>query len=147
MKDFSVFSTDFKKLSLEFLVFKDIYPIRTEGISFIQMIISACKQNENTINQNENINAYFYDELMKSIKNYKLLKNEFLIIKSNIKGNKVKNVFIFLSMLLVSKDIEISNMIIDDNGKEVLNYAINKDVSLCKLFPDVMKFLKDNIIS
>lgn len=146
MKDFSIFSTDFKKLSLEFLVFKEIFPIRTEAISFIHMIISAYKIKEN-ISDLDNVNNYFYDELMKSIKNYKLLKNEFLIIKSNIKGNRVKNVFIFLSMLLIHQEKDITEMILEDNGKEVLNYAISKDVSLCKLFPDVMKFLKENIIN
>lgn len=96
MSDFRRFFTDFKKLSLEFLVFKENYPIRMEAISFINLIIK--KQNEN---------RFTYDEMLKNIKKFKLVQQELIVIKNSIKGTKIHSVFLFFSIILFNKNKDL----------------------------------------
>jgi len=98
MGDFRRFFTSFKKLSLEFLVFKESYPIRMEAISYINLIIQKSSLKGNN---------YIYDELIKNIKRYHLVSQELMIIKNSIKGPKVYSVFLFISIILSNKNSDL----------------------------------------
>lgn len=132
--NFGKFFTDFKKLSVEFLIYKESYPIRTEAINLISILINNSKSPGN---------KYLYDELVKNFKKHKLLAHEFNTIKNNIKGSKVKSVFVFLTMILINENSDLSKMIMQENGDEYLAYAINKDLAIAKQFPFIVKFIND----
>ena len=105
MSDYRRFYTDFKKLSFEFLVFKEAYPIRVEAISFINLIIAR-----KSLYSKGNI--LIFDEMLKSIKRYHLINQELNTIKNAIKGNKIHSVFLFLSVLISSSSAELGNLMV-----------------------------------
>jgi len=98
MGDYRRFFTSFKKLSLEFLVFKESFPTRMEAISFINLII---------MKSNLKGNHFIYDELIKNIKRYHLVQQELMIIKNSIKGPKINSVFLFISIILSNKNADL----------------------------------------
>ena len=104
MLDFRQFFTFFKKISIEFLVFKESYPIRMEALSFINLIV---KKNGLVYNN------YIYDELIKCIKKHHLLQNEFMIIKNCLKGPKVHSVFLLISIIVNYKEKELIELIVN----------------------------------
>ena len=79
--DFRKFKTDYKKLSLEFLAYKNAYPLRTEALSLLNIII---KKYNNPNNKTE-IDSFIYDEMIRNMKISHLIQNELAIIKNKIK--------------------------------------------------------------
>ena len=105
MIDFRKFYTDFKSISLEFLAFKEAYPLRMEAISFINLII----KNKNSVTGNRLV----FDEMHNSMKKSNLFNHELTIIKNCIKGPKVHSVFIFITSVLVSNNFELIQIIVN----------------------------------
>jgi hypothetical protein len=103
MGDFRRFYTSFKRLSVEFLVFKESYPIRMEVMAFIHMILKKASFNGN---------SFIYDETIKNIKKYYLIQKELNIIKNTIKGKKVHSVFLFLSVILNNKNQDLLTILV-----------------------------------
>lgn len=136
MPDFRRFYTDFKKLSVEFLVFKESFPIRMEAMSFINLIIKKSRTPGNQVN------THIYDELIKNIKKYNLIRHELIVIKNNIKGVKVHSVFMFMSIILITKNKDLISIIDRENSADYLNYSIQKDGQLKKMFQEVVNYLK-----
>jgi hypothetical protein len=103
MHDFRQFYTNFAKLSMEFLVFKENFPMRMEALSFINLIIK-----KNGINWNN----YIYDEMVKNMKKHHLLQAELMVIKNSIKGLKVHSVFLFFSIIILNRENELIDLMV-----------------------------------
>src|SRR5690242_12858047 len=106
MHDFRQFYTNFAKLSMEFLVFKENFPMRMEALSFINLIIK-----KNGINWNN----YIYDEMVKNMKKHHLLQAELMVIKNSIKGLKVHSVFLFFSIIILNRENELIDLMVSYN--------------------------------
>ena len=135
--DFRKFKTDYKKLSLEFLAYKNAYPLRTEALSLLNIII---KKYNNPNNKTE-IDSFIYDEMIRNMKISHLIQNELAIIKNKIKGNEVLSVMSLFNIVLCNKDKEIIKMMNLENAKEYFIYAIKKDTGLKKLYPHVVDYI------
>lgn len=133
MGDFRRFYTSFKKLSVEFLIFKESYPIRMEVMAFIHMILKKASFKGNNM---------IYDETIKNIKKYYLIQRELNTIKSTIKGKKVQSVFLFLSVILNNKNQDLLTILEQENAFEYLSYAMQKDSKLVMLYPTVLEYLE-----
>ena len=133
MGDFRRFYTSFKKLSVEFLVFKESYPIRMEVMAFIHMILKKVSFKGNSL---------IYDETIKYIKKYYLIQKELNIIKNVVKGKKVNSVFLFLSVILNNKNQDLMTILEQENAIEYLSYAMQKDSKLIKLYPTIIDYLE-----
>jgi hypothetical protein len=105
MTDFRRFYTDFKKLSMQFLVFKESFPVRMEAISFINLIIR-----KQTLSKG---NRLIYDEMIRNVKKHHLIRGETAVIKNSIKGVKVHNVFVLMSVIIGNKDKDLLNIIVN----------------------------------
>jgi hypothetical protein len=105
MTDFQVFYTDYKKLSFEFLAFKDSFPLRMEAISFINLIIKKRDSDDKT-------NRLIYDEVVKNIKKYRLINHELSVIKNFIKGNKIHSVFLIFGVIFNSGNSDLLEIIV-----------------------------------
>ncbi len=105
MNDFQVFYTDYKKLSFEFLAFKDSFPLRMEAISFINLIIKKRDSDDKT-------NRLIYDEVVKNMKKYRLINHELSVIKNFIKGNKIHSVFLFFGVIFNSGNSDLLEIIV-----------------------------------
>lgn len=138
MTDFRKFYTDFKKLSFEFLVFKESYPIRTEAISFINMII---KKQTCCIKGNRDI----YDELIKNFKKYNLIGQETVIIKNSIKGPKIHSVFLLISIILNSKNIDLRTALVKHKIIFINFVGTGKYSRLFELFSRKGSSIKENL--
>lgn len=135
--DFRKFKTDYKKISLEFLAYKNAYPLRTESISFLNVIIKKY----NNPNTKTEIDSFIYDEMIKNIKISHLIQNELAIIKNKIKGNEVLSVMSLFNVILSNKDKEIIKMMGIENAKEYFIYAIKKDTDLKKMYPPIVDYI------
>lgn len=128
--DFRRFSTYFKKLPIEFLVYKDSYPLRSESLTMINIVIQNSKLKSQIL----------LDEVVKSLKKNKIILHELFTIKNSVKGDKVHAVFMLINMILINDCKELINDLINEKGVEYLSYALSKDSSLSKRYPEIVKF-------
>jgi len=96
---YSKFSTIYKKISLEFLVFKESFPIRMEALSFIYYIMK---------NKDDIKNKIIYDEFIKNMKKHMFVHRELINIKNVIKGPKIHSIMTFFSIILALENKDLT---------------------------------------
>ena len=135
--DMRKFKTDFKKLSIEFLPYKESFPIRTEAISLLNIIIRKFHNEENRTE----IDCFIYDEVIRNVKISHMVNNELAIIKNKIKGLEVMSVMSLFNIILSNDDREIIKIMNLENAKNYFIYAIQKDTNIKKLYPIIVEYV------
>ena len=135
--DMRKFKTDFKKLSIEFLPFKESFPIRAEAISLLNIIIRKFHNEENRTE----IDCFIYDEVIRNVKISHMVNNELAIIKNKIKGLEVMSVMSLFNIILSNDDREIIKIMNLENAKNYFIYAIQKDTNIKKLYPIIVEYV------
>jgi len=102
--EYRKFNTNFKKISLEFLVFKESYPVRMEALSFIYYILTNKENKKNKI---------IYDEFIKNMKKHMFVHREVINIKNAIKGPKIHSIMVFFSIILATENKDLINIIVN----------------------------------
>lgn len=96
--DYRKFNTNYKKISLEFLVFKETYPVRMEALSLIYYVLKNKENKQNKI---------IYDEFIKNMKKHMFVQRELINIKNAIKGKKVHSIMVFFSIVLSQENKDL----------------------------------------
>ena len=135
--DMRKFKTDFKKLSIEFLPYKEQFPLRAEAISLLNIII---RKFHNLENRTE-IDSFIYDEVIRNVKISHMVNNELAIIKNKIKGSEVMSVMSLFNIILSNDDREIIKIMNLENAKNYFIYAIQKDTNIKKLYPTIVEYV------
>lgn len=135
--DFRKFRTDYKKLSVEFLAYKHSFPLRSEALSMMNIVMKKI----NNVNMKTEIDAFIYDEMIRNMKIAHMVQNELAIIKNKIKGYEVNAVLSFFNIVLANKNDDVIKMMEIENAKDYFVYAINKDTELKKVYPLIVKYV------
>ena len=80
--DMRKFRTDYKKISLDFLTYKDQFPLRAEAQSYMNIIIKKF----HNLNQRTENDLYIYDEIIKNAKLSNLISKEIYILQNYNNG-------------------------------------------------------------
>lgn len=132
--DYRKFSITFKKIPIEFLIYKDSFPMRIEALTYLNIILSFKNQ----------FSTIVFDEAIKSIKKNKIIPQEMMVIKNYVKGEKISAVMMMFSIIHIN---ECSDLIKEYEGEgigEYLDYCIKKDQTILKRFPEVKRFINLN---
>ena len=136
--DMRKFHTEYKKLSLEFLAYKNSFPLRAEALNIINLIMKKY----NNLNKRTEKDIFTYDELIRNIKSNNMIKMELNLIKNKVKGDEVNSVLSFFNIILANEDRQLINMMNIENCINYFNYAFNKDIELKKLYPLIVDYIK-----
>ena len=76
-----------------------------------------------------------------------------MIIKNSIKGPKVHSVFHFINACIANNNQEIINNLVSiylliqeqENFVDYINYALNKDLNLRKMYPKITEFIEKKL--
>ena len=101
--DMRKFRTDYKKLSLDFLTYKDQFPLRAEALSFINTII----QKFHNLNMRTETDLYIYDEMIKNAKLSNLISKEILVLQNYPKGSEIISSSSLFNVFLSNEDKDI----------------------------------------
>lgn len=126
-----MFSTLYKSIPFEFLIYKDSFPLRCEALTFISHVLSYSKEDNKFI---------LYHELISSLKKNNLALKELTVLKNSVKGNKVKSVCLLLETLIINKTNDILNTYINEGLFSYIEYIFKKDNSLIEMFPEIKRF-------
>ena len=137
--DMRKFRTDYKKLSLDFLTYKDQFPLRAEALSFINTII----QKFHNLNMRTETDLYIYDEMIKNAKLSNLISKEIYILQNYSNGSEIISVVSLFNIFLCNEDKELTHLMDNENVDKYLKIAIEKNNSIKSLFPKVIQYIKN----
>ena len=131
------FRTSSKKLSLEFLNYKNSFPMRNEAIVILDIIFKKYYN----LKKRTDADCYIYDEIIRNVKVFHLVQNQLAIIKTKIKGSEVLSVLGFFNMILSNNEREIIKIMNLENAKDYFIYALQKETSIKKMFPFIVEYI------
>ena len=131
------FRTSSKKITLEFLSYKNSYPMRNEAIVILDIIF---KKYYNSQKRTET-DCFIFDEIIRNVKVFHLVQNQLAIIKTKIKGGEVLSVLGFFNMILSNNEREIIKIMNLENAKDYFIYALQKETSIKKMFPFIVEYI------
>ena len=131
------FRTSSKKITLEFLSYKNSYPMRNEAIVILDIIF---KKYYNLQKRTET-DCFIFDEIIRNVKVFHLVQNQLAIIKTKIKGGEVLSVLGFFNMILSNNEREIIKIMNLENAKDYFIYALQKETSIKKMFPFIVEYI------
>jgi hypothetical protein len=137
--DMRKFRTDYKKLSLDFLTYKDQFPLRAEALSFINTII----QKFHNLNMRTETDLYIYDEMIKNAKLSNLISKEILVLQNYPKGSEIISSSSLFNVFLSNEDKEFIQLMDVENVHKYLKIAIEKDSHIKKLFPKIVIYIRN----
>ena len=118
--DMRKFRTDYKKLSLDFLTYKDQFPLRAEAQSFMNIIIKKF----HNLNQRTENDLYIYDEMIKNAKLSNLISKEIYILQNYSNGSEIISVVSLFNIFLCNEDKELTHLMDNENVDKYLKIAI-----------------------
>ena len=137
--DMRKFRTDYKKLSLDFLTYKDQFPLRAEAQSYMNIIIKKF----HNLNQRTENDLYIYDEMIKNAKLSNLISKEIYILQNYSNGSEIISVVSLFNIFLCNEDKELTHLMDNENVDKYLKIAIEKNNSIKSLFPKVIQYIKN----
>ena len=137
--DMRKFRTDYKKLSLDFLTYKDQFPLRAEALSFINTII----QKFHNLNMRTETDLYIYDEMIKNAKLSNLISKEILVLQNYPKGSEIISSSSLFNVFLSNEDKEFIQLMDVENVHKYLKIAIQKDSHIKNLFPKIAIYIRN----
>ena len=135
--DIRYFRTNSKKLTLEFMQYKNSFPLRNEAMAFLDIIFRKYYN----VQKRTETDCFIFDEIIRNVKVFHLVQNQLTIIKTKIKGNEVLSVLGFFNMVLKNNEREIIKIMNSENAKDYFIYALQKETHLKKLFPLVVEYI------
>ena len=135
--DIRYFRTNSKKLTLEFMQYKNSFPLRNEAMAFLDIIFRKYYN----VQKRTETDCFIFDEIIRNVKVFHLVQNQLTIIKTKIKGNEVLSVLGFFNMVLKNNEREIIKIMNSQNAKDYFIYALQKETHLKKLFPLVVEYI------
>ena len=135
--DTRYFKTNSNKLTLEFMQYKNSFPLRNEAIAFLDIIFKKYYN----IQKRTETDCFIFDEIIRNVKVFHLVQNQLSIIKTKIKGNEVLSVLGFFNMALKNNEREIIKIMNSENAKDYFVYALVKETHLKKMFPLVVEYI------
>ena len=135
--DTRYFKTNSNKLTLEFMQYKNSFPLRNEAIAFLDIIFKKYYN----IQKRTETDCFIFDEIIRNVKVFHLVQNQLSIIKTKIKGNEVLSVLGFFNMVLKNNEREIIKIMNLENAKDYFVYALVKETHLKKMFPLVVEYI------
>ena len=137
--DMRKFRTNYKKLSLDFLTYKDQFPLRAEAQSYMNIIIKKF----HNLNQRTENDLYIYDEMIKNAKLSNLISKEIYILQNYSNGSEIISVVSLFNIFLCNEDKELTHLMDNENVDKYLKIAIEKNNSIKSLFPKVIQYIKN----
>lgn len=131
--DYRKFSCSFKRIPMEFLLYKDSYPLRNEVLSFLAISMS---------NPISDYNRILYDEFIKSIIKNKSIPNEMKIIKNSQKGERVMSALILIDIIVKFENKDLLVELNKEGYLDIVCYAFNKDMVLKRKFRRLNKMIE-----
>ena len=135
--DMRYFRTNSKKLTLEFIQYKNSFPLRNEAMTFLDIIFKKYYD----IKKRTETDCFIFDEIIRNVKVFHLVQNQLSIIKTKIKGNEVLSVLGFFNMVLKNNEREIIKIMNSENAKDYFIYALQKETHLKKMFPLIVEYI------
>ena len=118
--DMRKFITDYKKISLDFLTYKDQFPLRAEAQSYMNIIIKKF----HNLNQRTENDLYIYDEMIKNAKLSNLISKEIYILQNYSNGSEIISVVSLFNIFLCNEDKELTHLMDNENVDKYLKIAI-----------------------
>ena len=137
--DMRKFRTDYKKLSLDFLTYKDQFPLRAEAQSYMNIIIKKF----HNLNQRTENDLYIYDEMIKNAKLSNLISKEILVLQNYPKGSEIISSSSLFNVFLSNEDKEFIQLMDVENVHKYLKIAIQKDSHIKSLFPKIVIYIRN----
>jgi hypothetical protein len=135
--DIRYFRTNSKKLTLDFIQYKNSFPLRNEAMAFLDIIFKRYYD----IKKRTETDCFIFDEIIRNVKVFHLVQNQLSIIKTKIKGNEVLSVLGFFNMVLKNNEREIIKIMNSENAKDFFIYALQKETHLKKMFPLIVEYI------
>jgi hypothetical protein len=135
--DMRYFRTNSKKLTLEFIQYKNSFPLRNEAMTFLDIIFKKYYD----IKKRTETDCFIFDEIIRNVKVFHLVQNQLSIIKTKIKGNEVLSVLGFFNMVLKNNEREIIKIMNSENAKDYFIYALQKETHLKKMFTLIVEYI------
>ena len=131
------FRTNTKKLTLEFMPYKNSFPLRNEAMAFLDIIFRKYYN----LQKRTETDCFIFDEIIRNVKVFHLVQNQLSVIRNKIKGNEVLSVLGFFNMVLKNNEREIIKIMNSENATDYFIYALQKETSLKKMFPLVVEYI------
>ena len=137
INDTRYFRTNSKKLTLEFMPYKNSFPLRNEAMAFLDIIFRKYYNKE----KRTDTDCFIFDEIIRNVKVFHLVQNQLSVIRTKIKGNEVLSVLGFFNMVLKNNEREIIKIMNSDNSADYFVYALQKETHLKKMFPLIVEYI------
>ena len=137
INDTRYFRTSSKKLTLDFMPYKNTFPLRNEAMAFLDIIF---KKYYNAQKRTET-DCFIFDEIIRNVKVFHLVQNQLSIIRAKIKRNEMLSILGFFNMVLKNDEREIIKIMNEENAADYFVYALQKETHLKKMFPLVVEYI------
>ena len=137
LDDIRYFKTNSNKLTLEFMKYKNSFPLRNEAMAFLDIVFKKFYN----IQKRTDTDCFIFDEIIRNVKVFHLVQNQLSIIRTKIKGNEVLSVLGFFNMVLKNNEREIIKIMNSENAKDYFVYALQKETYLKKMFPLIVEYI------
>ena len=137
LDDKRYFKTNSNKLTLEFMKYKNSFPLRNEAMAFLDIVFKKFYN----IQKRTDTDCFIFDEIIRNVKVFHLVQNQLSIIRTKIKGNEVLSVLGFFNMVLKNNEREIIKIMNSENAKDYFVYALQKETYLKKMFPLIVEYI------
>ena len=131
------FKTNSKRVSLDFLSYKSIYPMKNESIAFLDIIFRRYYD----VKKRTETDCFIFEEILRNVKVFHLIQNQLAFIKIKIKGDEVISILQFFNMVLRNGEREIIKIMNLENAKDYLIYALQNETSVKKKFPYILDYI------
>ena len=135
--DTRYFRTSSKKLTLDFIPYKNSFPLRNEAMAILDIIFKKYYN----IQKRTETDCFIFDEIIRNVKVFHLVQNQLSIIRTKIKGNEVLSVLGFFNMVLKNNEREIIKIMNSENASDYFVYALQKETYLKKMFPLIVEYI------
>ena len=135
--DTRLFRTSSKKLTLEFMPYKNSFPLRNEAMAILDIFFKKYYN----VQKRTDTDCFVFDEIIRNVKVFHLVQNQLSIIRTKIKGNEVLSVLGFFNMVLKNNEREIIKIMNLENSSDYFIYALQKETYLKKMFPLIVEYI------
>ena len=131
------FQTDFKKLSVEFLAYRTSFPLKTEAISFLNLIFKKNKMIKKT-----EADSFIYDEAIRNFKVFNIVQRELQNLKNLKTQNEIYSVLGLFNVIISNNVREIIKIINLEKAVDYFEYLLKKDSDIRKIYPFIYDYVK-----
>ena len=137
INDSRYFRTSSKKLTLDFMPYKNTFPLRNEAMAFLDIIFKKYYN----IQKRTETDCFIFDEIIRNVKVFHLVQNQLSVIRAKIKRNEMLTILGFFNMVLKNDEREIIKIMNSENAADYFVYALQKETHLKKMFPLVVEYI------